>query len=346
MSRFAAIAVVVGAAAAVGACTAESPVGPSPPQAVIAPTEPDHSRTASSTAEGAVRDTLAAPTRTVSPATATDVDVHNAIEYPEIEVGETIRLTSDCGTPATWRSSRPRVATVDNGLVTGVGAGTARITETCASVESAVIVRVRATSARFEFVPDPPTPSTVEGGDTGRFRVVMIRNGRRTRLTTGVRSGNSRVLRVQLEGDRWRWTAGSQAGRVRILVRHDSELVLEHPLRVTGGGGGGEAATVEGLQCSATGSQVTIEGTVRARQALRSITVRGYVDERFLGLQHLGNFRSGQTKSFRIAGTDPFLSAGSRCRVEVTGSVVGGLSEQRLTRRSVRVGERHSAGQR
>ena len=318
------------------ACTGETPLSPSPQPIAPGGGAASPAELEGSTAEGAVvGGTLASLHTTVAihtlQAPTDGGDPREAIELPSIEIGETIRLTSDCATRATWRSSRPRVATVDgDGLVTGVGAGTARITETCAGVESSVIVRVR--NVRIVFQPNPPTPATVRVDASGHFRVNVLRGGRRVRLTTGLASSNRDALRLKLEGDRWRWTAVGP-GSAEIRVRYNGRRVLTHAVRVTrggGGGGGGEAAEIRNLDCSATGSLITISGTVHAFRALRSVTVRAYIDDRLLGDRSLGNFRAGQSKRFSITGTDPLASSGSRCSVRVTGSEVAAQTTREL----------------
>ena len=307
----------------VGACTAETPVSPSP-AVVVAPTE----------AASGLRDAGSA-TRTVRiPA---EGDARKAIELPSIEEGATLRLTSNCATQATWRSSAPRVASVVDGLITGVGAGRARITETCAGVESSVHIRV--TRVRFVFVPDPPTPATVRVDDEGFFRAVVHRAGRRERLTTGVGSSNRDVLRLQLQGDRYRWRAVG-TGRAEIRVNNRGRRVLTHPVRVTrqgggGGGGGGDWGEVRNLNCDATGISVTISGAVHAFRAVRSVMVRAYVDDRLLGNDNLGNIGAGQSKRFRVTGTDPFLNSGSGCSVQVSASEAAGQTTLRTPRAGV-----------
>ena len=67
------------------------------------------------------------------------------------------------------------------------------------------------------FAFDPAPPATIMAGDTGHFRVNIIEvTGSRNRLTTGVTSSAESVVRINLEGDRWRYT-GILAGRAEIL---------------------------------------------------------------------------------------------------------------------------------
>ena len=66
------------------------------------------------------------------------------------------------------------------------------------------------------FAFDPAPPATIMAGDTGHFRVNIIEvTGSRNRLTTGVTSSAESVVRINLEGDRWRYT-GIRAGRAEI----------------------------------------------------------------------------------------------------------------------------------
>ena len=85
---------------------------------------------------------------------------------------------------------------------------------------------------RFEFEPKPPTPASVTETDTGHFRVNAYRGDSRARVTSGVTSSSTSVLTLNLEGDRWRWTA-SGAGRAEIRVVYDGERALTHGVSVT-----------------------------------------------------------------------------------------------------------------
>ena len=197
-------------------CSEETPpAGPSPVVAVAV----DHGPVASVASGPATRDVGVAP----------GPPVRNLIELPALEVGGTIQLGSDCATPATWASSDTAVATVVAGLVTGVSAGTARITETCGGVTSTVVVEVVAAPA-VTFAFDPVPPSTIKAGNTGHFRVNMTRDGSRSRLTEGVTSSSGAVV-LRLEGDRWRYT-GASAGKAEIRVVHGGKRRLTHAITV------------------------------------------------------------------------------------------------------------------
>ena len=175
----------------------------------------------------------AAPT---SPAGAGDAPVPPAptvrklIELPAVEVGGTIQLRSTCDTPATWETSDAAVATVDDGLVTGVAAGRARISETCGGVTSSVSIEVVA-APDVSYAFDPTPPARIDEGDTGHFRVNVTRGGRRSRVTEGVTSSAPDVLRLELEGDRWRYT-GIAAGSAEIHVTQGGSRRLTHAVEV------------------------------------------------------------------------------------------------------------------
>ncbi len=203
----------VGLLFSISSCSEDTPppAGPSPSVIVAAATD-----------QGAVSGAPARRDLVPSP------PVRSLIELPTLDVGGTIRLGSDCTTPATWASSAPDVATVDNGLVTGVSVGTARISETCGSVTSTVVVQVVAASATFAFDPEPP--HTIRANDTGHFRVNIIRDGARQRLTEGVTSSSGAVT-IKLEGDRWRYT-GISAGKAEIRVVHGGQRRLTHAITV------------------------------------------------------------------------------------------------------------------
>lgn len=161
---------------------------------------------------------------------ATRPPTRNLIEIPAITIGGTIQLGSDCATPAMWASSNTAVATVTGGLVTGVGVGRAQITETCGGVTSTVIVEVAEGSATFAFDPVPPT--SISGGETGHFRVNIIEDDSRRRLTEGVTSSADGVVELKLEGDRWRYT-GAGVGTAEIRVVHGGVRRLTHTIEVT-----------------------------------------------------------------------------------------------------------------
>ena len=158
--------------------------------------------------------------------------VHKLIELPAVEVGGTIQLRSTCDTPATWQTSDAAVATVDDGLVTGVAAGRARISETCGGVTSSVSIEVVA-APDVSYAFDPVPPARIDEGATGHFRVNVIRDGRRSRITEGVTSSAPDVLRLNLEGDRWRYT-GTGPGSAEIRVTQGGSRRLTHSVRVAG----------------------------------------------------------------------------------------------------------------
>ena len=82
------------------------------------------------------------------------------------------------------------------------------------------------------FAFDLAPPATIMAGDTGHFRVNIIEvTGSRNRLTTGVTSSAESVVRINLEGDRWRYT-GIRAGRAEIRVVHNDKRRLTHTMTV------------------------------------------------------------------------------------------------------------------
>ena len=157
--------------------------------------------------------------------------VRKLIELPAVEVGGTIQLRSTCDIPATWQTSDAAVATVDDGLVTGVAPGRARISETCGGDTSSVSIEVVAAPA-VSYAFDPTPPARIDEGDTGHFRVNVVRDGRRARVTEGVTSSAPAVLRLDLEGDRWRYT-GTGPGSAEIRVTQGDTRRLTHSVTVT-----------------------------------------------------------------------------------------------------------------
>ena len=95
----------------------------------------------------------------------------------------------------------------------------------------AAAARAQPQEIRFDFEPSPPTPEVVYQGDTGHFRAHVYRDGHRSPITAGVLSTDPGVLRLQREGDRWRWRAIG-AGRAAIRVRRGGGVMLSHEARV------------------------------------------------------------------------------------------------------------------
>ena len=156
--------------------------------------------------------------------------VNKLIELPAVEVGGTIQLRSTCDTPVSWETSDAAVATVDDGLVTGIAPGRARVSETCGTVTSSVSIEVvAAPTVSYEFEPVPP--AEIAHGDTGHFRVNVFRDGQRSRVTDGVTSSAPDVLRLDREGDRWRYT-GIAAGSAEIRVTQGDSRRLTHTVTV------------------------------------------------------------------------------------------------------------------
>lgn len=138
--------------------------------------------------------------------------------------------TERCGVDAAWSSSTPSVATVsDGGLVTGVSPGETTISAVYERNTGRATATVVEAGATFEFDPTPPT--TIMVGDTGHFRVNVIQDGRRRRVTEGVTSSANSVPRLNLEGDRWRYQARG-AGTAEIRVVAEGERQLTHKITV------------------------------------------------------------------------------------------------------------------
>ena len=156
--------------------------------------------------------------------------VRKLIELPAVEVGGTIQLGSTCTTAVVWRTSDAAVATVVDGLVTGVAPGRARVSETCDGVTSSVSIEVVA-APMMSYAFDPAPPAEITQGDTGHFRVNVFRDGQRSRVTDGVTSSAPTVLRLDLEGDRWRYT-GTGPGGAEIRVTQGGSRRLTHAVRV------------------------------------------------------------------------------------------------------------------
>lgn len=176
--------------------------------------------------------------------TLTDLTLYGPtwfVDDPVLEVGETVQLDldaeySDGSTKrvtgeASWTSSNDLVATVAAGLVTGKGAGEASVQARFESLEIESGFQVEMVEPTVMFAFDPLPPATITAGDTGHFRVNIIANGNQERLTDGVTSSAESVVRLDLEGDRYRYT-GVNEGRAEIRVVHDGERRLTHSMTV------------------------------------------------------------------------------------------------------------------
>ena len=160
-------------------------------------------------------------------------------EETTLSVGDTLTVTAcarysngseNCSIQALWQSLQPEVAAVENNIVTALAPGQATIQASYQSHTATLEITVEAVEPTFAF--DPVPPATINEGDTGHFRV-NIEAGSRQRLTTGVTSSAESVVRVNLEGDRWRYT-GVSAGRAEIRVVHNDERRLTHTMTVEG----------------------------------------------------------------------------------------------------------------
>ena len=186
------------------------------------------------------------PTTTTPPppatATLTDLSLFAPswfVDDPEIDVGETVELTleaeysdgstEDVTDDAMWSSSNADVATVVDGVITGQSPGTAQAIAEYSGRRVSAEFRVRQAVAEYEF--DPQPPSAIHTGDTGHFRVNITRGGPGERLLTGVTSSAPSVLRLDLEGDRYRYT-GVSPGAAEIRVVHEGARKLTHQVRV------------------------------------------------------------------------------------------------------------------
>ena len=131
-------------------------------------------------------------------------------------------------------SSVPNVLRVgldgDRWSYTGIAAGSAEIRVTHGgSRQLTHAVEVVAPAVSYAF--DPAPPRRIDEGDTGHFRVNVTRDGRRSRVTNGVTSSAPSVLRLNLEGDRWRYT-GVGPGTAEIRVEQGGSRRLTHRVEV------------------------------------------------------------------------------------------------------------------
>ncbi len=157
-----------------------------------------------------------------------------------LPVGSTLTITAcahlgdgseNCAIQASWQSLQPEVASVENGVVTALSPGQATIQASYQGRTATLQITVEAAEPTSTFAFDPAPPATITSGDTGHFRVNIITDGSRHRLTDGVISSAESVVQLRLEGDRWRYT-GVRAGSAEIRVVHGGQRRLTHEMTV------------------------------------------------------------------------------------------------------------------
>ena len=186
------------------------------------------------------------PTTPVTPVAPTVTSVSllapaGFTDNPVLDVGETVQLNLDADysdgstkrvtEEATWTSSNEQVATVTAGLVTGAGVGEASVQAGFETLDVAIDFRVEMDEPTLGFAFEPVPPATITRGDAGHFRVNITRDGNRERLTDGVTSSAESVVRLDPEGDRYRYT-GVGAGHAEIRVEYEGERRLTHSMTV------------------------------------------------------------------------------------------------------------------
>jgi uncharacterized protein YjdB len=162
---------------------------------------------------------------------------------PQISRGGTLRLTvlaSDAfgngvdlaGKTVTWTSNSPAVATVTDGLVTGVAAGQATITATVDGKAGSETVRVvEAPPASIEIVAGV---SSVEEGKTLPLQVV-VRDaaGNPLSLSTAWRSLDTQIATVSAAGVVTGVTAGATPARIIVSVPASATTLLADTSLIT-----------------------------------------------------------------------------------------------------------------
>ena len=147
------------------------------------------------------------------------------------------------------------------------------------------------------------------------------------RLTYTARSSSTSAATVSVSGSEVTVTAVAQgSATVRIAATDPGGLSAEQSFTVTvESGGGGQAATVTLSTCNATplipgvptGTyNVSMTGTVEARRAVTFVTVTGYANGDFVGIDLLGSIAAGQSKNFGITGIWSTSATTVTCRAE------------------------------
>ena len=147
------------------------------------------------------------------------------------------------------------------------------------------------------------------------------------RLTYTARSSSTSAATVSVSGSEVTVTAVAQgSATVRIAATDPGGLSAEQSFTVTvESGGGGQAATVTLSTCNATpfipgvptGTyNVSMTGTVEARRAVTFVTVTGYANGDFVGIDLLGSIAAGQSRNFSITGIWSTSATTLTCRAE------------------------------
>ena len=144
----------------------------------------------------------------------------NANKIVYVNVGETLQLGATVEPAAaaaglTWKSSRPRYATVDaNGLVTGLAKGSAKITVTTSNrKKSSVTVKVLDPNAPAAVAISQPGPITLHAGETLQLSAALTPSTAKSTFTWT--SSRARVATVDASG----LVTAVAKGRAKITVK-------------------------------------------------------------------------------------------------------------------------------
>lgn len=156
----------------------------------------------------------------VEPATAIELDKTAA----QVTAGQTLTLKATAkpegayATAITWSSSNEAIATVENGIVTGVAAGTATITATMGELTATCTVTVKAAEAPIEPVEGLIYEYDFENGATGMFAGATSA-GHFEVVSNGGIDNSGALLIGYKTSDRWlKWPTTSFKPNTRYAV--------------------------------------------------------------------------------------------------------------------------------
>lgn len=149
----------------------------------------------------------------------------------DLQVGSTVELVpvltpATAVTTYTWKSSKPKVATVENGIVTGVSAGTAKITATTANKKKATVTIAVTDSTKPASVVITAPADSVDMGKTIQLSAKVTPDDASQQVTWS--SSDTKIATVSADG----LVTGVSAGNVTITATAAKGVKATYALQV------------------------------------------------------------------------------------------------------------------
>ena len=187
------------------------------------------------------------------------------------------------------------------------------------------------------------------GSDVDYFRVQVGESGTLTVYSTGsldtkgeLQSSSGSRLASNDDGgsgSNFRIERSVSAGTYYVKVESYSSRTGSYTIHASfssggdgGGGGGGDSGDAISLSfssCSGSylfgnsgSATVSITGTVRARRSVSSLTLTGYANGEWVGVDFIGSLSAGESENFSISGIIYTSGSSLNCRVESEGTVL------------------------